>query len=104
MTTLRERKKRCSSRKEQTLAWAEKVGDPGVSLLATSSAAAPSVPKARCYICRQPESAPGFGVMCRPCQKAYDAHVRSDDGTLNSAYLWVAARAWRFAEERRKQK
>lgn len=56
-------------------------------------------PQQSCFICTDDKKAP----LCKECQRAYDKHTKRDDGTLTSAYRWVAARVWKAARAQAKK-
>ncbi len=47
-----------------------------------------------CEFCQLPNES--ITLMCKRCSKSYDAHLRTDDGTLNSVLVWAARRARYF--------
>lgn len=53
-------------------------------------------------VCQEGRS-PGK-MFCRACSTSYDRHIAKDDGTLLSAYAWVARRARAFERRRAKRK
>jgi hypothetical protein len=56
----------------------------------------------RCVVCQERRAA---GLQfCPACSTAYDRHTAKDDGTLMSAYAWVAKRARAFERRRCKRK
>jgi hypothetical protein len=51
-----------------------------------------------CSICYRKTLDRGF--MCAECRRAYDAHLKPEDGTMIAALAWAARRARRFARSK----